>query len=309
VRAGDVKDSFLLRMQLLLLLALVPFQPVSSGVAHPGSTERVGTARAQLPRDSLPAARGFVNDFAGVIDPQAAARMEATLQEVQRLTHGDIAVVTLPDLGRREASDVALQIGRQWKLGGAGPVGDPSKDLGVVLLLVPLKNHQPGTGQVYIATGKGAEGFLNDARAGRIRDAMVPALRNEDYSSALETGAGLLAQAFADEFHVTLSTPAPAPPASQVDEPQSGPGLPRPIIAFVVFLIIIIVFSSIARAARGGGLGALWWLSVLSGMRGSGRGGWGGGGRWGGFGGGGGGGFGGFGGGGGFSGGGAGGRF
>jgi uncharacterized protein len=294
-------------MQLLLLLALVPFQPVSPALGGRGSAGEVGTARVQLPRDSLPPPRGFVNDFAAVIDPQAAARMEATLQEVQRLTHGDIAVVTLPDLGRREASDVALQIGRQWKLGGAGPAGDASKNLGVVLLLVPLKNHQPGTGQVYIATGRGAEGFLNDARAGRIRDAMIPALRNEDYSSALETGAGLLAQAFADEFHVTLSAPAPVP---QIAEPQSGPSLPGPIVAFVVFLIIIIVLSSIARVARGGGLGALWWLSVLSGMRGSGRGGWGGGGGWGGFGGGGGGGgFGGFGGGGGFSGGGAGGRF
>jgi uncharacterized protein len=284
VREGGVKDSFLFSMQLLLLLAL-----------------------AQQP-DSLPPPRGFVNDFAGVIDSQAAARMEATLREVQQLTHGDIAVVTLPDIGRREASDVALQIGREWKLGGAGPAGDPSKNLGVVLLVVPLKNHQPGTGQVFIATGRGAEGFLNDARAGRIRDAMIPALRNEDYSSAVETGAGLLAQAFADEFHVTLSA---APQPQQVAEPQPGPSLPGPIVAFVVFLIIIVVLSSIARVARGGGggLGALWWLSVLSGMRGSGRGRWGGGG-WGGFGGGGGGGgFGGFGGGGGFSGGGAGGHF
>jgi len=267
-------------------------------------------ALTQLPSDSLPAPRGFVNDFAAVIDPQAAARMEATLQEVQRLTHGDIAIVTLADIGGREASDVALQIGRQWKLGGAGPVGDPSKNLGVVLLLVPLHNHQAGTGQVYIATGRGAEGFLNDARVGRIRDAMIPALRDEDYSSALETGAGLLAQAFADEFHVTLSTPSPVP---QVDEPQTGPRIPGPIVAFVVILLLIIILSSIARVARRGGLGALWWFSVLNGMRGSGRGrwgGWGGGGSWGGFGGGGGGsGFGGFGGGGGFSGGGAGGRF
>lgn len=275
-------------MQLLLLLALI-----------------------QLPRDSLPPPRGFVNDFAGVIDAAAADRMEATLREVQQLTHGDIAVVTLADIGGREASDVALQIGRQWKLGGAGQAGDPSKNLGVVLLLVPLKNHKPGTGQVYIATGRGAEGFLNDARAGRIRDAMTPSFRNEDYSAGLEVGVGLLAQAFADEFHVQLTTPAPTP---QAQEPQSGPATPAPIVAFVVFLIVIIVISSLARGARrGGGLGALWWLSVLSGMRGSGRGRWGGGGGWGGFGGGGGGGFGGgfggFGGGGGFSGGGAGGHF
>jgi uncharacterized protein len=294
-------------MQLLLLLALVPFQPAPR--IHPSGSGVVGTALAQLPRDSLPPPRGFVNDFAGVIAPQAAARLEATLAEVQRVTHGDIVVVTMADLGRREASDVALQIGRQWKVGGAGPIGDPSKDLGVVLLLVPLKNHEPGTGQVYIATGKGAEGFLNDARVGRIRDAMIPSLRTEDYSGATEIAVGLLAQAFANEFHVTLSTPSPAPQAAE-PQPQQGPALPGPIVAFVVFLVIIIILSSIARAARGGGLGALWWLSVLSGMRGSGRGRWGGGGGgWGGFGGGGGGGFGGFGGGGGFSGGGAGGRF
>jgi len=274
-------------MPLLLLLALVRFQ---------------------LPSDSLPPPRGFVNDFAGVIDPQAAARMDSTLLEVQQLTHGDIAVVTLSDIGNREAGDVALQIGRQWKLGGAGPIGDPSKNLGVVLLVVPLKNHEPGTGQVYIATGRGAEGFLNDARVGRIRDAMIPALRTEDYSTALETGVGLLAQSFANEFHVTLTTPIP----TAAPQPVSGPKLPGPVVAFAVFLIIIIVVSSLARATRGGGLGALWWLSILSGMRGSGRGGWGGGGgggSGGGFGGGGGGGFGGFGGGGGFSGGGAGGRF
>ena len=269
-------------MQLLLLLALAQFRV-----------------------DSLPPPRGFVNDFAQVIDASTAARMEATLREVQQKTHGDIAVVTLPDIGQREASDVALQIIRQWRLGGAGPVGDPSKDLSVVLLVVPLKDHKPGTGKVRIEVGKGAEGFLNDARVGRIADSMIPALRDEDYSSALATGAGLLAQAFAHEFPLTLTAPASAP---QVAEPQSNPTLPGPIVAFVVFLILIIVLSSIARTSRGGGLGAWWWLSVLSGMRGSGRGGWGGGGGggWGGFGGGGGGGFGGFSGGGGASGGGAG---
>ena len=263
-------------------------------------------ALLQIPRDSFPSPRGFVNDFAGVIDQAAAARMEATLREVQQLTHGDIAVVTLADLGGREVGDVALQIGRQWKLGGAGQAGDPSKNLGVVLLLVPRQNHRPGSGKVFIATGRGAEGFLPDAHVGRIRDAMTPSFANEDYSAGLEIGVGLLAQAFADEFHVQLTTPAPVPQAA----PESGPALPGPIIAFVVLFIVIIVISSVARAARGGsGLGALWWLSVLSGMRGSGRGRWGGGSGWGGFGGGGGGGFGGFGGGGGFSGGGAGGSF
>lgn len=273
-------------MQLLLLLAL-----------------------AQLPRDSLPPPRGYVNDFAGVIDPAAAARMEATLRDVQRLTHGDIVVVTMSDVERREAGDVALQIGRQWKLGGAGQAGDPSKNLGVVLLLVPRKDHRPGSGAVFIATGRGAEGFLPDARVGRIRDAMTPSFANEDYSGGLEIGVGLLAQAFAEEFHVTLATPTIAPDTLAAG--PAAPAFPRPIVAFVIFLTVIIFLRALSRAGRSS-LGGLWWLSLLSGWGRSGR--WGGGGgRWGGFGGGGGGGFGGgfggFGGGGGFSGGGAGGKF
>lgn len=227
--------------------------------------------------------------------------MEATLREVQLLTQGDIAVVTLPDLGGREVGDVALQIGRQWKLGGAGAAGDPSKNLGVVVLLVPKKNHQAGTGKVFIATGRGAEGFLPDARVGRIRDAMTPSFANEDYGGGLEIGVGLLAQAFADEFHVTLSDSslAAAPTAA---EPEI-PGFVPPLVSFLFFIFILILF---ARFRAGRRLGGLWWLAgALGGWRGGGFGG-----RWGGGGGGGfGGGFGGFGGGGGFSGGGAGGRF
>src|SRR2546422_10393556 len=96
--------------------------------------------------------------------------MEAVIAELREKTRGEIAVVTLRDLGDRAASDVAVQIGRQWGVGAKGAAGDPAKNLGVVVLLVPLKNRRPGTGQVFIATGRGAEGFLPDARVGRIRD-------------------------------------------------------------------------------------------------------------------------------------------
>jgi uncharacterized protein len=249
---------------------------------------------AQVGGDSLPPPRGFVNDFAGVIPPAVAARLEGMLQEVQDKTGGDIAVVTLPDLGGREAADVALQIGRQWKLGGIGEAGDSARNLGVVVLVVPRKNHQPGTGAVFIATGRGAEGFLPDGRVGRIRDAMLPFLAQEDYGGGIEAGVGLLIQAFAEEFHVTFSG-APAPQEAPADR-----HLPPALALIIVLVILLIVFRGIGPAA----------LIGMAAGRG-GRGGWGGGGGFGGWGGGGGGGggFGGFGGGGGFSGGGAGGKF
>src|SRR5436309_15207672 len=99
--------------------------------------------------------------------------MEAVIAEVRAKSRGEIAVVTLPDIGDRAASDLALQIGRQWGVGAKGAAGDPAKNLGVVVLLVRLKNHRRGTGQVFSATGRGGEGLRTDAQVGRIREAMA----------------------------------------------------------------------------------------------------------------------------------------
>jgi uncharacterized protein len=217
--------------------------------------------------------------------------MEAVIAEVREKTRGEIAVVTLPDIDDRSPSDVALQIGRQWGVGAKGDAGDRSKNLGIVVLLVPRKNHQPGTGDVFISTGRGAEGFLTDARTGRIRDAMHPLLAQEEYGKGLSLGVDLIAQAFATEFGVTLTNPEYAMP------PAAGDNRREVTIPFGWLIAILILLIIISR-------GRILWIPfwILS----QGRGGWGGGGSWGGSGGGG---FGGFGGGGGFSGGGAGGRF
>src|SRR5437773_3019267 len=250
-----------------------------------------------LAQIALPAPTGYVNDFAHVLDPAAVQRMEALIAEVREKTRGDIAVVTLADIGDRAPADVALQIGRQWGVGAKGEAGDPAKNLGVVVLLVPRKNHRPGSGKVFIATGRGAEGFLPDARTGRIRDAMTPYFASERYGDGLEMGVRLIAQAFAEEFGVTLVGAARPPPAP---ERPGWDGRQTIKLIFFVALLVLLVATRAARARqrRGG-----WrWLGT--------GGGWGGGFGGGGGGGGGvGGGVGGFGGGGGFSGGGAGGSF
>ena len=241
----------------------------------------------------VPPPRGYVNDFAGVLDTASVAHMEAVIAELRDKTRGEIAVVTLPDIGDRPASEVALQIGRQWGVGAKGAAGDPAKNLGIVMLLVPQKDHRPGTGQLFIATGRGAEGFLPDARVGRIRDAMTPHLARGEYGAGLAYGVDLIAQAFAQEFGVTLNAaPRPSPGPAQRDV-----SFPTGATLFWIILAIVLL-SRLARRRRRWGRG-IWWAG----------GGWGGGGWGGGGGGGGGGGFGGFGGGGGFSGGGAGGRF
>src|SRR5437762_517452 len=213
----------------------------------------------QLGSDSLPPPRGYVNDFAGVLDPQAVSRMEAVIGEVRAQSRGEIAVVTLSDIGDRAASDVALQIGRQWGVGAKGAAGDPAKNLGVVVLLVPRKNHRPGTGNVFIATGRGAEGFLTDAQVGRIRDAMVPYLAREDYAGGLELGVRLIAQAFAGEFGFSL-TGEPPPVGDDSNRLPIPPGL---LIAIVVLLIVLsrgrILFLPLWFGGFGGGRGGRGW--------------------------------------------------
>jgi uncharacterized protein len=239
---------------------------------------------------TVPPPRGYVNDFAGVLDQASVSHMEAVITEVQQKTRGEMAVVTLADIGDRQAADVALQIGRQWGVGAKGEAGDPAKNLGVVVLLVPLKNHRSGTGQFFIATGRGAEGFLPDAEVGRIRDAVTPYLAREDYGTGLARAVDLIGQSFAQEFGVTLT----GVPARGTDREPGPPQIP---VGWIIAAVILLILFSRGRIL----------LLPFGGFGGwGGSGGWGRGGGGGGFGGGG---FGGFGGGGGFSGGGAGGRF
>jgi uncharacterized protein len=246
----------------------------------------------------VPAPVGYVNDFAHVIRPADSAAIAVTIDAVRQRSGGEIVVVTLADLQGRASIDVARDIGRSWRVGAQGAAGDPKRNTGVVLLLVPGRRPGDGRSDVAIASGSGAEGFVTDALAGRVRDAIGrTAVEKGDFGAGLTAGVQVLAEAYAREFRFDLTgSGAPAP------EPEERPqGRQGPPIGMVVLVMVVVAVLMSFRGGRGL-LTALIWSSILGGRRG---GGWSGGG----FGGGGGGGFGGFGGGGGFSGGGASGRF
>lgn len=252
-------------------------------------------ATAQSPSvDSLVPARpvGFVNDFASVIEPSERARMEDLLTRLRGATGAEITVVTLPTIGDRDEAEVALAIGRRWGVGAQAKIGDTRRNAGIVVLLVPRQNHQPGTGHLRIEVGQGLEGIVTDAAAGQIRrDVMGPLLAREEYGPALASGVRELTSMVARGFGVTDTTLATAPRVVTTDRPGSQLVSLLPMLLFIFVLIMMSRGGRRRRVYWGGGP----WIG----------GGWGGGG----FGGGGGGGFGGFGGGGGFSGGGSGGRF
>ena len=247
----------------------------------------------------VPAFTGYVNDFANVIPSDTRAALESLSQRVNAATKGDMVIVTMMDIGDRAASDVALNIGREWKVGANTAIGDKARNAGVIILLVPKETSSTNRGSCFIATGQGAEGFITDATSGSICREAAPYFQQRDYAGGIQLVAQRVAQRYATEFNVSLDAGlTPAPPPQQRQTGQSSRG--RSGSSIVTLIIIIFVIMSLRRGGRGG---LLSWLPFILSAGGGGGGRRGGGG---GFGGGGGGGFGGFGGGGGFSGGGGG---
>jgi uncharacterized protein len=246
----------------------------------------------------IPPPRGLVNDFANVLSPSAVARMERLAQDVRDKSKGEIAVVTLPDLAGRDPSEIALRIGREWKVGHLAGIGDRTRNAGAVILVVPKETSSDRRGQCRVETGQGTEGFITDATAAQICREAIPAFRQRDYSAGTEYVTQRVAERFAQEFGFALdsSLQAPVVRTRQPARRRSGG------ISPVFLLILLFVVLSLLGGRRGRGGGCLPIFLPMGGFGGGRGGGWSGGG----FGGGGGGGFGGFGGGGGFSGGGGG---
>jgi uncharacterized protein len=238
---------------------------------------------------------GYVTDVAGIVDEVAEARITDLAERLRATTGAEMAVVTLPTIGERDEADVAREIGRAWGVGAAAEIGDPRRNAGVVLLVVPRQGGRPGTGRVRIEVGQGLEGIVTDAVAGRIRDLMGDRLAGEDYSGAIQGGVEALAGIIARGFGVSDTTLTNARPAAEPRGTRGSPVGALPILLFILFLVLSGAMGGRRRRRRN----AFWVGPWIGGGFG---GGWGGGGF-------GGGGFGGFGGGGGFSGGGAGGRF
>jgi uncharacterized protein len=201
-------------------------------------------AAAQL---KLPAPRGYVNDFADIIPAEQEAKIDALAREVQAKSGGEIVVVTLPTTEGRPASEVALQIGREWRIGKKGEAGDEARNTGVVIL-VSVKERD-----WRIETGLGTNTFITAAEAGRIgRDLMVPAFQSGDFGEGNFRGVGALAQQYAGHFNFQLTGEVPA--AAQ-QRPSGGRQSGRGLIVWVVIAMIVISFLSNRRGGGGKGGG------------------------------------------------------
>jgi len=226
----------------------------SAFAALSGRAERV---------EDLPKPTNWVADFAHVLSPDTAARLDSLCGNLSHSkANAQIEVVTIRTLDGDDIDDFTSRLEEKWKIGKKG------SDRGVVLLLA-IQEHKRR-----IEVGFGLEGILPDAKVGDIGRSMVPELKAGDYDGAVTKGVVQIANVIATDAGVSVEQQSPPQQEQFVRrEPH------HTSILGVFFLIIIVVLLLALLGGRGV-------LGFILGMLFSGGGGWGGGG-WGGGGGGG----------------------
>ncbi len=126
---------------------------------------------------TLPKPAGRVTDLANVIDPATEADLDRRLDQLERQTSSEVAVVTVPSLEGVPVEDYAVRLFKEWGIGQA------KQDNGVLVLVAPNER------EMRIEVGYGLEGILPDGLAGQIiRDQFIPRFRDNDYNGGIRDG-------------------------------------------------------------------------------------------------------------------------
>jgi len=223
------------------------------------------TAVSAFAADKYPAARGAVNDFADVIDPENAAKMEALAREVLVKTGTAVVVATVPEIGENEDYNMyANGLFQAWGIGKKG------EDKGVLIFLTVKER------KIRIETGYGVEGILPDGRVGEILDKyVVPFLKEGNYGKGLYNAMYACSAYIAKDANVQLSD-SPMPYRTPHRAQQKGVN--------VFGLILFFIIAALLLGTRTG-RSMLPWILLMFVSGGRGGGGYGGGGFGGGFGG------------------------
>ena len=216
----------------------------------------------------VPKLTGPVVDLAGVLSRSEQEQISASLLKFQRKYGPQLQVLLVSTLEDETIESYSIKVVDAWKLG----VKD--KDNGVLLLVATQDR------KVRIEVGRGLEGDLPDALAGRIiRAGILPFFKQGQTGAGVLVGLSLIAESVGGKLE-DIPTP-------RMHRVRRGGGMNLGFLLFLSFFLIGPMLSGRGRR-RGVGSALLGGLLLGSVMRG-GRGGFGGGGFGGGFGGGGGG--------------------
>ena len=160
------------------LLALALFPALAACDAAQVRAESAGHASSQL------ALLGRVSDHAQILPEASEKNLSTRLEALERRTHHQLVIVTVPSLGGREISHYSLDLANRWGIGRKG------YNDGVMILLAPNER------KVRIEVGYGLEKQLSDDLCDEIiQEEMLPRFRENDYPGGIEAGAAAIDRA------------------------------------------------------------------------------------------------------------------
>lgn len=174
----------------------------------------------------FPRPAGFVNDYARVLSPGAKSEITNLLEEVERKTGAEVAVVTVKTTSPLTIEQYAVELFQDWGIGKKG------KDDGI-LILVAVQDRK-----VRIEVGYGLEGVVTDLQSKIIiQDLVIPAFKKGDYDLGVSSAVVMIAKILRDEYGVTLEIKGRSVPLETPRRRRS------PLGSLFTLLFFILIFG------------------------------------------------------------------
>ena len=130
-----------------------------------------------------------IHDEAAVLSAEAAVQLERQLEEHEKATSNQVAVLILSSLEGEVLEAFSIRVAEEWKLG-------TEKNDNGVLLLIAVEDRK-----IRIEVGQGLQGVLTDAVCSRIiRDVIAPEFRRGDYQAGIQVGVQTILAAIFGEY-------------------------------------------------------------------------------------------------------------
>ncbi|MEQ1922577.1 MAG: TPM domain-containing protein [Pyrinomonadaceae bacterium] len=188
----------------------------------------------------LPPPTGFVNDYAGVIDPATKQQLETTLKNLKDTTNPsvEIAVAVVKTTGERAIFDYSLAVARGWKIGTADD-DNPS-----ALLFIAIDDRK-----YFTQVSKDLEDELPDGVVGGLqRQFLVPEFKKGNYGKGISD----TIDAYIATIRNKGNTSGNANTAKPTSNDGGSGGAFFGIFCCAGIILIIVVILIASRGSKGG---------------------------------------------------------
>ena len=171
----------------------------------------------------IPKPKARVNDYADMLTTQEEAMLEKRIEEYDKSTSNQIAILTIKSLEGEVLEDFSIRVAKSWGIGQKG------KDNGVLILISKAEH------KIRIEVGYGLEGVIPDGVCGRIiREDMAPNFKQNKTYEGINSALDKIALAVKGEYE--------AEPHDEDDEAK--------LTLYLIFIGVLMFISGLCGIAH-----------------------------------------------------------